>query len=134
MTRQRVANRTATPRNVINDTLRNLRFVQRFNEPKRTQRRKRCRLNHDSISRNQRGRELPGRNRRRKIPRRDQRHRTQRFSNRVTEHLRTFRRNLVSELSCAFAAEVTKDIDRTRDRSGERRGGEEGRTWGAPCY
>src|SRR5919106_936374 len=115
MARQRITYRTAAAGDVINDTFRNLRFVQSFNQPERTQRRERRGLEHDGVSGDQRRREFPRWNRRRKIPRCDQGDRAERFSDRVTEHLWTFGRDLIRELPRAFTAEVAKDVDRARD-------------------
>src|SRR4029079_16446079 len=58
---------------------------------------------------------LPRRYRCRKVPWRDQGDSAERFSNCVAENLLTFGRYVVTELTRAFATEVTKDIDRPRN-------------------
>src|SRR5262249_21885247 len=107
----RIAYRAAAAGDQIDGASRDTRFVKCFDEAIRTQGRERRGLDDHRVSRDEGGSHFPGRNGAREIPRRDQTDDAERLAHRVAENFLAFGRNLVAELTRAFAAEVSKDVN-----------------------
>src|SRR5467141_2586082 len=108
---QRVAHIATASSNEINDTWWDSSFMERFDQTESAQRGKRCRFNNDRVSHHQRGRHLPGWDSAGEIPWRDQCHRAERLSDRVTHHILALRRHQKTRLPRLFAAKISKDVD-----------------------
>ena len=108
---QRLSQLAARPGDEVDHAFRHARFMQRFDDPPRAERRRRGRLEHHRVAANQRRRQLPGGNRGRKIPGRNQTHHAERLAD--GEHMDAIALggNQHAGHARAFAAEVAQDVD-----------------------
>ena len=111
MTHQRGAHFLAASMNQIDDPRRHAGLVEDLDESCRGMRRIFRRLEDHGVAADQRGKQLPGRDRQRKIPRRDQRAHADRRAHGHGELIGQFRRRGFTEQAPAFAGHIESAVD-----------------------